>query len=67
MHGAALDSHVGPQRRQRLFEARRAVDDDPLRRSQSAPDDVEQRSLLSPVRADAKLRSQNRSLLDRLY
>ena len=28
VHGAALDSHVGPQRRHRLFEARRAVDDD---------------------------------------
>ena len=45
VHGAALDSHVGPQRRQRLFEARRAVDDDQLRRSQSAPDEiVEQRA-----------------------
>ena len=45
VHGAALDSHVGPQRRQRLFEARRAVDDDQLRRSQSAPDEiVEQRT-----------------------
>ena len=45
VHGAALDSHVGPQRRHRLFEARRAVDDDQLRRSQSAPDEiVEQRT-----------------------
>ena len=45
VHGAALDSHVGPQRRQRLFEARRAVDHDQLRRSQSAPDEiVEQRA-----------------------
>ena len=32
VHGAALDSHVGPQRRQRL-SGRRAVDDDQLRRS----------------------------------
>jgi hypothetical protein len=45
VHGAALDSHVGPQRRERLFEARRAVDDDQLRRLQSAPDEiVEQRT-----------------------
>ena len=45
VHGAALDSHVGPQRRHRLFEARCAVDDDQRRRSQSAPDQiVEQRT-----------------------
>ncbi len=45
VHGAALDSHVGPQRRQRPFEARRAVDHDQLRRWQSAPDQiVEQRA-----------------------
>ena len=45
VHGAALDSHVRPQRRQRLFQARRAVDHDQLRRSQSAPDEiVEQRA-----------------------
>ena len=48
VHGAALDSHVGPQRRRhRLFEARRAVDDD-LRSGvcNSAPDEiVEQRTL----------------------
>ena len=45
VHGAALDSHVGPQRRQRLFETRRAVDDDQLRRRQSTPDEiVEQRA-----------------------
>ena len=45
VHGAAWNSHVGPQRRQRLFEARRAVDDDQLRRRQSAPDEiVEQRA-----------------------
>ena len=44
VHRAALDRHVGPQRRQRLFEARRAVDDDEFRRLQSAPDEiVEQR------------------------
>ena len=40
VHGAALDSHVRPQRRQRLFEARRAVDDDQFRRRQSAADEV---------------------------
>ena len=45
VHGAALDSHVGPQRRQRLFQARRAVDDDQLRPRQSAPHEiVEQRA-----------------------
>ena len=45
VHRATLDRHVGPQRRQRLFEARRAVDDDQLRRSQSTPDEiVEQRA-----------------------
>jgi hypothetical protein len=33
-----LDSHIGPQRRQRLFEARRTIDDDQLRPRQSAPD-----------------------------
>ena len=26
LHRATLDRHVGPERRQRLFEARRAVD-----------------------------------------
>ena len=45
VHGAALTAMSGPQRRHRLFEARRAVDDDQLRRSQSAPDEiVEQRT-----------------------
>ena len=45
VHGAALDRRVGPQRRQRLFQARRAVGDDQLRRPQSALDEiVEQRA-----------------------
>ena len=45
LHGAAVGCRCRPQRRHRLGEARRAVDDDQLRRSQSAPDEiVEQRT-----------------------
>jgi len=45
VHGAALNRRIGPQGRQRLFQARRAVDDDQLRRRQSTPDEiVEQRA-----------------------
>src|SRR5271169_6600022 len=45
VHGAALDRRVGPERRQRLFQTRRAVGDDQLRRPQSALDEiVEQRA-----------------------
>jgi hypothetical protein len=44
MHGAALDRNIGPQRRQRLLQAGRAVDDDEFRRLQAAFDQiVEQR------------------------
>ena len=46
VHGAALDEPCpGHSGRQRLFETRRAVDDDQLRRRQSTPDEiVEQRA-----------------------
>src|SRR6202023_2601244 len=40
MHGAALDSDIGPQCCKRLLEAGRAVDDDKFRRFQAALDEI---------------------------
>jgi len=45
VHRATLNRHVRPQRGERLLQTRRAVDDDELRRRQSAVDQiVEQRA-----------------------
>ena len=45
VHGAALDSHVGPQRRHRLFPGPARRRRRPAPRSQSAPDEIiEQRT-----------------------